>query len=62
MTLRRCDLIGYVGVTGNAPPDAPHLHFAVFRLGVLEQWWGGVAIDPLPALKAGAAAGLACGD
>ena len=61
MALRRCDLIGYVGVTGNAPPDAPHLHFAVFRLGVLKQWWGGVAIDPLPALRAGAAAGVACG-
>lgn len=57
MALRRCDLIGYVGSTGNAPPDAPNLHFAVFRLGVLKQWWGGLAIDPLPALKAGAAAG-----
>ncbi|MEO7150114.1 MAG: M23 family metallopeptidase [Burkholderiaceae bacterium] len=60
-TLKRCDLIGYVGSTGNAAPDAPHLHFAVFRLGALRQWWIGTALDPLPALRAGAAAGLACG-
>ena len=61
MALRRCDLIGHVGTTGNAPPDAPHLHFAVFKLGTLQQWWVGRALDPLPALRAGAAAGLACG-
>ena len=60
MQLRRCQLIGYVGSSGNAPPDAPHLHFAVFRLGVLKQRWAGSALDPLPAIKAGAAAGLGC--
>lgn len=37
MTLRRCDLLGYVGTSGNAPPDSPHLHFAVFRLGLGRQ-------------------------
>lgn len=60
MALKRCDLIGYVGITGNSPPDAPHLHFAVFRLGALKQWWIGTALDPLPAMQAGAAAGLGC--
>ena len=60
MALRRCELIGYVGSTGNAPPDAPHLHFAVFRLGALKQWWAGTVLDPLPAMQAGAAAGLSC--
>lgn len=49
--VRRGDVIGYVGSTGNASPDAPHLHFAVFRLGPLKQWWKGDAINPYPALR-----------
>jgi len=44
----RGDLIGFVGSTGNASPDAPHLHFAVFALGPERRWWQGVALDPLP--------------
>lgn len=51
MTLRRGDLIGYVGSTGNAAPDAPHLHFAVFRLGPQRQWWKGEPVNPYPALR-----------
>jgi murein DD-endopeptidase MepM/ murein hydrolase activator NlpD len=31
--LKRGELLGYVGSTGNANPDAPHLHFAIFVLG-----------------------------
>jgi murein DD-endopeptidase MepM/ murein hydrolase activator NlpD len=50
MRLRRGDLIGYVGTTGNARADAPHLHFAVFRLGPERQWWKGEAINPFGAL------------
>ena len=50
MRLRRGDVIGYVGTTGNAPADAPHLHFAVFRLGPEKQWWKGEAVDPYPIL------------
>jgi murein DD-endopeptidase MepM/ murein hydrolase activator NlpD len=51
MRLRRGDLIGYVGTSGNAPKDSPHLHFAVFRLGPERQWWKGEAINPYPALR-----------
>jgi murein DD-endopeptidase MepM/ murein hydrolase activator NlpD len=51
MALRRGDLIGYVGSTGNASPDAPHLHFAVFRLGPEKQWWKGTPVNPFTALR-----------
>lgn len=45
-SVRRGQVIGYVGSSGNASPDAPHLHFAVFRLGAEKQWWRGTPINP----------------
>ena len=39
-------LIGYVGSTGNASPDAPHLHFALFKLGPERKWWQGIPLNP----------------
>ncbi len=50
--LKRGDVIGYVGSTGDASPDAPHLHFAIVELGPEKQWWKGTAIDPYPLLTA----------
>jgi len=50
MSVKRGDVIGYVGTTGNAPPQTPHLHFAIFRLGPEKHWWQGTAIDPYPVL------------
>jgi murein DD-endopeptidase MepM/ murein hydrolase activator NlpD len=50
MDIKRGDLIGYVGVTGNADPNAPHLHFAVFELTPEKQWWKGTPVDPYPLL------------
>jgi murein DD-endopeptidase MepM/ murein hydrolase activator NlpD len=49
--VRRKQVIGYVGTTGNAPEDTPHLHFAIFRLTEAKQWWKGTAIDPYLVLK-----------
>lgn len=48
--VRRGDLIGYVGVSGNSAANAPHLHFAVFKLGNPPKWWQGEAVNPYPAL------------
>lgn len=48
--LRRGDPVGFVGSTGNASPDAPHLHFAVFVLGPEKRWWQGTAVNPYPLL------------
>jgi murein DD-endopeptidase MepM/ murein hydrolase activator NlpD len=45
------EIIGYVGTTGNAPKDTPHLHFAIFKLNSDKRWWEGTAIDPYPVLK-----------
>ena len=44
--LRRGEVLGFVGVTGNSNPDGPHLHFAIFELGPEKQWWKGTAINP----------------
>ena len=50
-TIAKGQIIGYVGTSGNAPPNTPHLHFAVFELGPERQWWKGKAIDPYPLLR-----------
>ncbi len=47
----RGDVIGFVGSTGNASPDAPHLHFTIFKLGPEKKWWQGTAINPYSRLK-----------
>lgn len=48
--VRRGDRLGYVGSTGDASAEAPHLHFAIFRLGPEKQWWVGTPVNPYPFL------------
>jgi len=43
-------VIGYVGTTGNAPVDAPHLHFAIEVLPPTKEWWKGEPLNPYPLL------------
>lgn len=50
-TVKRGEVIGYVGSTGNASPEAPHLHFEIHVLGPEKQWWKGESINPYPVLK-----------
>jgi murein DD-endopeptidase MepM/ murein hydrolase activator NlpD len=48
--LKRGDLIGYVGATGNADAATPHLHFSIFELGPEKKWWQGTPINPFSLL------------
>jgi len=49
----RGQVIGYVGSTGDASPDGPHLHFEITRLHADKKWWKGDAINPYPILREG---------
>ncbi|MCC4616011.1 M23 family metallopeptidase [Xanthomonas campestris pv. asclepiadis] len=49
-SIKRGQIIGYVGSTGNADPAAPHLHFEIHRLGPEKQWWKGEVLNPYPVL------------
>jgi murein DD-endopeptidase MepM/ murein hydrolase activator NlpD len=51
MRVERGQTIGYVGTTGNAPPNVPHLHFAIARTNNVNRWWNGTPIDPAPLFK-----------
>ena len=44
------DTLGYVGTTGNAPKNTPHLHFQVMRWPADGKYWNGDPIDPFELL------------
>ncbi len=47
-SVKRGQVLGYVGTSGNAPRNTPHLHFAISKVVAPKQWWGGSPIDPYP--------------
>jgi murein DD-endopeptidase MepM/ murein hydrolase activator NlpD len=49
--VRKGQVIGYVGTSGNAPKDTPHLHFSIFQLTAAKRWWEGTPIDPYDVLR-----------
>jgi len=51
MRVRQGQVIGYVGTTGNAPANSPHLHFGITQIGADKKWWGGTPINPYPLLR-----------
>jgi len=51
MPLQKGDTIGFVGTTGNAPPNLPHLHFGIARTSNVARWWTGMPVDPRPLLR-----------
>ena len=48
--VRRGQVIGRVGHTGNANPEGPHLHFAINQMRAGEKWHQGTPINPYPLL------------
>jgi len=49
--VKRGQVIGYVGTSGNAPPNTPHLHFAISTIGPQDSVFKGVPIDPYEVYK-----------
>ncbi len=48
--IRRGQVLGTVGSTGNANPAGPHLHFAINRMQARQKWYDGSPINPYPLL------------
>ena len=51
-SVSRAQVLGSVGSTGNANPEAPHLHFAILRTTPDAEWWEpATALNPFRLLK-----------
>lgn len=48
--LAKGDTLGFVGTTGNAPKNLPHLHFQIMQMPADRKYWSGEPIDPFPLL------------
>jgi murein DD-endopeptidase MepM/ murein hydrolase activator NlpD len=48
--VKQGEQIGQVGSTGDASPDAPHLHYEIHQMAPGDGWWKGTEINPYPIL------------
>jgi murein DD-endopeptidase MepM/ murein hydrolase activator NlpD len=48
--VRQGQQIGTVGSTGDASPEAPHLHYEIHRMAPGETWSKGSEVNPFPIL------------
>ena len=46
LQVKEGQVVGFVGTTGNAPPNTPHLHYQVMRAD--KDYWNGTPIDVRP--------------
>ena len=49
--VKRGQVIGYVGTSGNAPKNTPHLHLSISVLGPDKRWWVASPVDPYAVLQ-----------
>lgn len=49
--VHRGQTIGFVGTSGNAPVNTPHLHFSVSKLEHPGIWWPGMSVDPFDVFR-----------
>ena len=51
VAVRQGQPIGTVGSTGDASPEAPHLHYEIKRMAAGDKWYEGVDVNPYPILR-----------
>jgi murein DD-endopeptidase MepM/ murein hydrolase activator NlpD len=49
-SIKKGETLGYVGTTGDAPKDVPHLHFQIMKWPSDGKYWVGEPINPYPIL------------
>jgi murein DD-endopeptidase MepM/ murein hydrolase activator NlpD len=49
--IQKGDTLGFVGTTGNAPKDVPHLHFQIMLWPSDGKYWYGEPVNPYPVLR-----------
>jgi peptidoglycan LD-endopeptidase LytH len=57
--IQKGDTLGFVGTTGNAPKDVPHLHFQIMLWPADGKFWNGEPVNPYPVLRGLTSSGVA---